>query len=370
MTANDHDVPALLMQGPVPAGEIAASPFDAALWQAIRTQEAIQKMTGGDIRLKALKAFVALNIAAILGDDDHLTSGEIADICKADAALMARFLYAMHAYGVVTTDEDGRYGLTPLGQALQPGSAMWAALGVITSPLWQQAGDSLADTIRAGHPAILGGAATPYPLVTREPDLGPMFDVFMSGRTAGPAAALAARDYSDVRTVADLGGGDGTLLATILTAHPHLNGILVERADVAARADLRLTEQGLAGRVQVITRDIFDDVCPSADRIIVSSVLHNRDDSTNVTLLRAIRYALEHARPRAQLWCVEMLLPEAGIHTSGTDLDLRMMAMFPGGQERTLRQYQALLASAGLNLIEGGLLPGNHTLMIAAPDGA
>ncbi|WP_433519515.1 methyltransferase [Nonomuraea sp. CA-143628] len=369
MTAYDNDVPALPMEGPASASEIA-SPFNAALWQDFRTQKTIQKLTGGDIRLKALKAFVALDIAAILGDDNHLTSDDIADICHADAKSMARFLHAMHAYGVVTTDEHGCYGLTPLGQALLPGAAMWAALGVITSPLWQQAGDSLADTIRAGHPAILGGEATPYPLVARDPDLASKFDAFMSGRTAGPAAALAARDYSDVRTVADLGGGDGSLLAAILAAHPHLNGILVERADVAARAERRLTEQGLAGRVQVITKDIFRDVCPSADRIIVSSVLHNWDDYTNVRLLCAVRDALKDAGPHAQLWCVEMLLPEAGIHDSGTDLDLRMMAMFAGGQERTLRQYQALLASAGLTLTEEELLPGDQTLMIVVPDGA
>jgi hypothetical protein len=67
-----------------------------------------------------------------------------------------------------------------------------SARSLITSPLWQQAGDSLADTIRTGHPDTLNGEA------------------------------------------------------------PHLNGILAERPDVAARAERHLTEHGLArGRLPV-----------------------------------------------------------------------------------------------------------------------
>ncbi|MEV4079140.1 methyltransferase [Nonomuraea fuscirosea] len=363
MSVDDRDMPAPSVEDPGGAGEIAA-----ARLQAITTQEAIQQMTGADMRRHALKAFVILGIADSLADDEFRASDDFAGICEADSRLMARFLYDMHAYGVMTTDEHGRYGLTPIGQALRSGGAMWAALGVITSPRWQQAGDNLAATICTGHPHALGGEETPYPLLATDPGLGGMFDMFMSSRTTGLAAALADRNFANVRTVADLGGGDGTLLAAILAAHPHLDGILIERPGVAARAERRLAEQGLAGRVEIIAGDMFDDLCPPADVVIVSSILHNWDDPANLRLLGNARQSLEKAGPHAELWAVEVPLPEPGLHNHGIDLDLRMMAMFAGGRERTLPQYQALLAQAGLDLISVVPQPGSHDLMIAVTD--
>ncbi|MEV0306560.1 methyltransferase [Nonomuraea fuscirosea] len=368
MSVDDRDMPPPSVEDPTDAGQIDADPFSAARLQAITTQEAIQQMTGADMRLHALKAFVHLGIADSLDDDEFRTSDELAEICQADPQMMARFLYAMHAHGVLTTDEHGRYGLTPLGQALRSGAAMWAALGVITSPLWQQAGDHLTATICTGHPHTLNGEETPYPLLAAHPGLATKFDMFMSSRTTGLAAALATRNFAGFRTVADLGGGDGTLLAAILTSHPHLDGILIERPDVAARAEHHLAGQGLAGRVEIIAGDIFDDLCPPADLIIVSSILHNRDDPANLRLLGNARQSLEKAGPHAELWAVEVPLPEPGFHNHGIDLDLRMMSLFAGGRERTLPQYQTLLAQAGLDLINVVPLPGSHDLMIAMAD--
>lgn len=368
MSVDDRDMPAPSVEDLTGAGQIDADPFAAARLQAIMTQEAIQQMTGADMRQHALKAFITLGLADSLDDGEFRTGDELAEICQADPQMMARFLYAMHAHGVLTTDERGNYGLTPLGQTLRPGGAMSAALGVITSPLWQQAGDNLAATICTGRPHSLNGEETPYPLLAADLRLAGMFDTFMSSRTTGLAATLSARNFAGFRTVADLGGGDGTLLAAILTAHPHLDGILIERTDVAARTEHRLAEQGLTGRVQIIAGDIFDDLCPPADLIIVSSILHNRDDPANLKLLGNARQALEKAGPHAELWVVEVPLPVPGLHSHGIDLDLRMMSLFAGGRERTLPQYQNLLAQARLDLINVVPLPGDHHLMIAMTD--
>ncbi|MEU8403865.1 methyltransferase [Nonomuraea sp. NPDC048892] len=365
MSVDDRDMPAPSVEDPTGARQIDADPFAAARLQALTTQEAIQQMTGADMRQHALKAFSTLGIADSLDDDEFRTSDELAEICQAEPQMMARFLYAMHARGVLTTDEHGRYGLTSLGQALRSGGAMWAALGVITSPLWQQAGDNLAATICTGHPHALNGEETPYPLLAAHPGLAGMFDTFMSSRTTGLAATLAARSFAGFRTVADLGGGDGTLLAALLTAHEHLDSILIEQADVTARTEHRLIERGLAGRVEIIAGDIFNDPCPAADLIILSSILHNWDDPTNLRLLSNARQAMLSAGPHAKLWIVEVPLPVPGIHNHGIDLDLRMMSLFAGGQERTMPQYYDLLARAGLKIIDVSPLPSDHALMIA-----
>src|SRR5438132_474210 len=48
----------------------------------------------------------------------------------------------------------------------------------------------------------------------------------------GPAVA-AAYDWAPVRTVIDVGGGIGALLAEVLRAHPHLRGAVLDLPEVA-----------------------------------------------------------------------------------------------------------------------------------------
>ncbi|WP_188196681.1 methyltransferase [Nonomuraea sp. SYSU D8015] len=354
-----HDLSDVFAAGSPDAGQRAMSP-----------QQALQAMiTGADIRLKTLWAFVTLGIATFL-KDGSLSSDDIAAACQANRSMMRRFLNAVHAYGLVGVDEQGHYGLTALGRALLPGEgSMWAAVGVTMAPLWQEAGERLPETIRTGRPAVLQGHATPYPILAGDPRLATMFDMFMAGRSLAIGRALAERDYSGVRTVVDVGGGTGDMLAKILHAHEHLNGVLVERPSVTEHAELHLAEQGLDDRVRIIPADMFNDACPSADVIILSSVVHNHATADNRVLLSHIREALEKAGTAARLWCIEALLGEPGVYSSAVDLDMRMMSLFAGGQERTLEQYRELMRLAGLDIVGTEPLPNDHTLMIAQPSG-
>jgi O-methyltransferase domain len=61
----------------------------------------------------------------------------------------------------------------------------------------------------------------PFEFLAAHPDLAQVFQAAMSERTAFAPGVAAGYDFSAVRTVADIGGGTGTLLAAILRAHPH-----------------------------------------------------------------------------------------------------------------------------------------------------
>src|SRR5260370_29392740 len=87
----------------------------------------------------------------------------------------------------------------------------------------------------------------------------------------GAPAILAARDWASLAHVVDVGGGDGTLLITLLTEHPGLRGTLVELAGPAAAAREAATAAGLAQRVQGGGASFFDPLparpggCPLSD---------------------------------------------------------------------------------------------------------
>jgi hypothetical protein len=62
----------------------------------------------------------------------------------------------------------------------------------------------------------------------------------------------AAYDFSGVRHVVDVGGGNGALLAGIVKAHPRLKGTLFDLPEDVGRARPRLHELGLAARCDAV----------------------------------------------------------------------------------------------------------------------
>ncbi|WP_170223015.1 methyltransferase [Nonomuraea turkmeniaca] len=328
-------------------------------------------MINGPLRAAALHAFVSVGGPEHLAAAGELSGEELAARCDADAAMMGQLLSALHCYGIVSV-RNGCYHLSPTGMVLLPDAdnSMYAAVKVTGSWLWWRAAAMLDETVRTGYPAVLDGARDPYERLADEPDLAALFDQFMVSRSAaiGHELASLADRFVGVQTVTDLGGGQGGVLAAILHAHPTLRGVLVERADVAARASAYLAGQGLAEQTTVVVGDIFSVVYPGAQRYLLSSILHNWSDLDCVTLLTLIRTAMRDSGPDAELWCIEAVKPaQPGEYSPTIDLGLRMMAMFPGGKERTLKELLALMEQAGLRCRTTLSLAHGQTLLIAVP---
>jgi len=78
-----------------------------------------------------------------------------------------------------------------------------------------------------------------------------------------------------MRTVADIGGGKGTLLAAILRAHNHMRGVLFDQPSVVADAAGVFRSAGVADRCQIVPGDFFQAV----PRARTSTFLPTRDQS-------------------------------------------------------------------------------------------
>ena len=175
----------------------------------------------------------------------------------------------------------------------------------------------------------------------------------MSERTAAFAPGLAATyDFAGMRVTADIGGGQGTLLAAILRRHEHLRGVRFEMADVADRAASVLREAGVAHRCEIVAGDFFTGVPDGADGYILANVLHDWDDSRAVQILQACRHAMG---TRGRVLIVERLIPDDPTEAVPVLLSDLNMLLLTGGQERTNAEYGKLLAAAGLR--PGQVLP-------------
>lgn len=308
--------------------------------------------------LQMLNAFIlvqALHTTAALGIADRLstrslTAEELAKDAGAHPQSLYRLLRMLAAAGVLREDGERRFALTRLGATLQkdvPGSVRDWALFVGSPEMWQVWGQLL-DTVTTGEAALprVHGMAL-WQLLAEHAELGAAFDRWMSRQSDQHNAALVASyDFSPFRTVADIGGGQGSTLAAILTAHPSLHGILLDLPQVVTRTPA-LDEAGVLHRCTVIGGDMLREVPAGADVYLVKRVLMDWGDEQATAILRNCARAVPDG---GKVLAVEMVLPADPQPGPGWGFDLLMLLNHPGGRIRTEDEYRALLLAAGLRL--------------------
>ncbi|GAB1511402.1 methyltransferase [Actinophytocola sp. KF-1] len=176
---------------------------------------------------------------------------------------------------------------------------------------------------------------------TAHPHLRASFDRQMTDRLRTEVPQLVAGyDWGRFTTVVDVGGGNGTLLAAILAAHPGLRGHLVElEATAAAARDLFLA-RGVPA--EVTAGSFFDPLPAGADAYLLCDILHDWDDEH---AHRVLARCVEAAAPAGRVLVVEPV----GGRRAGTEFDLAMLAIF-GGRERRVEEFRDLAAPHGLVL--------------------
>jgi SAM-dependent methyltransferase len=182
----------------------------------------------------------------------------------------------------------------------------------------------------------------------KDPDLDESFNrAFVQDALRIGREVLSVCDFSPVRTIADIGGGYGALLAAILRASPSLTGLLLDQPHVIAKAPSYLKEAGVLERCRTFEGDFFTHVPDGADLYILKSVLHDWDDGRSERILKNCRRAMKEG---ARLIVIERIMPDRVKQDPRIVLlDLRMLAT-TGGRERSAAEYRALFEAAGLTL--------------------
>jgi hypothetical protein len=191
------------------------------------------------------------------------------------------------------------------------------------------------------------------------PERHAAFDAAMAagGRMHGLALAKAI-DWSGVRRVCDVGGGTGALLGVLLDQQPHLQGVLFDLEPVVARAADH-------ERLDVIGGDAFVGLPEGCEVYLLVNVVHDWDDEAVVRLLRRVAAA---GGPGVRALVVEGERRDRPVDGIALRTDLLMLALAPGGRERTTAEIGALAAAAGLRLATTVTLASGdraHTLVLA-----
>lgn len=330
-------------------------------------------LTGGWIA-QACYAVAKLGVPDALADGPR-TVDALAEKVGADQHALHRTLRALAAAGLFREITAGTFELTATGRLLcsdTRGSSRLAAI-MFGEEVHEAFGEIL-HTLRSGRPAFEKIHGEPfYDYLRDRPQAAAMFATAM-GSAAVPIV-LSRCDLGRPGTVVDVGGGDGGLLARVLSRHREARGVLVELPDAIERARERLASSGHADRVEFAAASFFDSgAIPSgADVYTLSRVLHNWNDAAAAQILRRVR---EAAPPHARLFVFEYMVEDPSdtsdvtgsaddVNGAGTALnaiDLLTLVMLEG-YERSAQQYRALLAQAGFEVraVHAPPLPATRT---------
>jgi hypothetical protein len=298
----------------------------------------------------------AVSVAAKLYLADHLAGGgktlsELAELSATHEPSLYRLLRALSSVGVFQKDGTGRYVNSPLSETLRsdnPQSMRAAAHMICDREHWHAHGNML-QSVKTGETAFDYTFGMPvFPYFAEKPAVAKIFDDAMTSFSAPIAEAVAAvYDFSEAGTIADIAGGHGLLLATVLRSAPQAKGILFDQPQVVAGAPEVLQANGAADRVEIVSGDFFREIPVEADIYLMKFIIHDWNDEQSIAILENLA---KFAKPGAKVLLVESVVEEDdAVPSMSKVMDLNMLAM-TGGKERTASEYAALFEKTGFKL--------------------
>jgi DNA-binding transcriptional ArsR family regulator len=299
---------------------------------------------------QTIYAGVELGIPDLLAEGER-TADDLADASGADPPTLYRLLRALASLGIVHEGDERRFSLTDLGRPLRsdvPGSLRgWVRLQG-RDYLWRSWGN-LANAVREGQNSFrMVHGADIWEWRAEHADESAIFDEAMRSMTIGAnASILDAYDFGQFGTIVDVAGGNGTLIAALLAAHPASRGILFDQEHVVSGAEPILRAAGVLDRCEIVAGSFFESVPEGADAYVLKWIIHDWEDEESVAILRTCRAAMG---TDAVVLLIERDLGRPNEDPVAKLADLNMLVM-PGGRERTLDEYAALFGAADLRLV-------------------
>ncbi|MFY9615117.1 MAG: methyltransferase, partial [Candidatus Dormiibacterota bacterium] len=164
------------------------------------------------------------------------TAAELASATGAHPDRLRRLLRALAAEGVFEEDEKGRFAQTDFSRQLTGDSEeRLMILGWRMLPETYGAFADLLHAVRTGETAFDHVYGAPFQgYLLEHPDAGSAYETAMESTTDAFDEVVDAYDFSGLAHVADVGGGQGAFLVSLLRRHPEMRGTLFDQPGVVA----------------------------------------------------------------------------------------------------------------------------------------
>jgi hypothetical protein len=308
----------------------------------------LRELVFGAACAAALRAAARLGVADALGDSP-MAAEDLAAAVKTEPKPLRRLLRALSCYGIFAEQQDGTFTHTDMSRLLReddPNSLRNIALWC-TEPWTWDAWPMLDEAVRSGRNVVqdLYGKEFFHYLNEDAPESADVFNRAMTTSSVQSARDVAQfLDLSQSKSVADIGGGQGHVVASLLEKYPSLHGTLLDLPRVVENADPRLRAGGaLADRMRIVPGDCRAAIPVQADVYIIKNILEWDDDSTT----RTLRNVIEAGGPGSRVVVIENLVDDTPSMRFSTAMDL-LLLLNVGGAKHTSESMAGRLTAAGL----------------------
>lgn len=293
-----------------------------------------------------------LTAAADVKVADHLANGpktvaELAQLTSTNEDALYRILRALCAAGIFTESGDRTFANNEVSDLLvsnTQGSLHNMVRWINCRPAWA-AWERLDYSLETGKPCfdeVFDKQVFDY--FQEDKETAEIFHGAMSSFSTMTGHAVAeAYDFSGINKIADLGGGHGALLSTIIAQNPNMRGVLFDLPEVVQGAELG----DLKDKIDIESGSFLEGVPQGADAYIMKHIIHDWDDERSIAILNHCR---ESMSDNGKVLVVDMVITDAPESAFGKLIDIEMLAMTPGGRERTAEEFEALFAQAGFKV--------------------
>jgi 2,7-dihydroxy-5-methyl-1-naphthoate 7-O-methyltransferase len=307
-----------------------------------------------------------VHVAATLRIAEHISVGnnrikDLAAAAECDADVLHRVLEHLVSKGVFEEPSPGRFALNEAAMGLMdPGARLGLDLEGIGGRM-AHAWGSLLTYVRTGAPAYHEIFGLPFwEDLDAHPEVAASFDALIGPEGHGvpdPKFEITG-GWDAVRSVVDVGGGTGAMLAEILRVRPQVRGTLVELPRTVALAAKTFRTAGVSDRVTAIGQSFFDPLPAGADVYLLRGVLNDWPDREAAAILRRCAAA---ARPNGRVVVMK------GIGPGGKPKGLMIEMVLVGGKQRTIEEFRELAGDSGLEVVATGQQGSGHTVVECRP---
>jgi hypothetical protein len=295
---------------------------------------------------KPIYVISELGIADLLGDGPKSVEA-LAKETNTHAPTLFRILRALSSVGVFVETENQVFGLTPLAECLSS-NALRPIARMFLSEWHDKAWNALSHTVRTGEPGFdyaFGKAS--FEWFEEHPVERSILDQGQGSKAMGFARAiLETYDFSNFKSICDIGGGQGVFLIQLLTGYPHIRGYVADLPGAVVSAEKSIAKAKIGDRCKAIPYDFHEEIPPACDAYFLVNILHDWDDETCIRILKNIAKAMD---ADTRMWIIEYIIEPGPGFSVAKLLDIEVLVM-GGGRERSIDEFNTLASTAGLKV--------------------
>lgn len=305
---------------------------ESILWDALR----------GALQTRALAIVADLQVADVLRAGPQPVE-DVARRLGANPDTLQRLLRALASDGIFAEETPGVFGNTDASALLR--NTGWDDFAHLFGGIWLRAIGELDASGDPTFPEVFG--ADFWDWLASNPDERAAFDRAMEQGSDSRIERLASVEWRGDETVVDVGGGNGSLLRSLLELKPGLRGIVFDLPETMR------DESAFGDRLTFVAGSFFESV-PPGSVYLLSTILHNWNDDSATAILRTIRAS---AVAGSRLILLESVIEPGNERDGAKWLDLLMLTLF-AARERNEAQWRALLEGEGFRIewMQDGLI--------------